>query len=74
MTVTDEQPVEVIITRPNGGEDEIVIQITYPRTETTPKKCVYVTLTPHNFTMALTARGGIMGKACEYVYPLSKSK
>ncbi len=66
--------VQVHVSRYSGSDEEITIAITHPRTETTPKKVVYVTMKPADFALALTGRGGITGELCEYVYPKAVKK
>jgi hypothetical protein len=72
----DEIDVEVNISRYSGGElpDEITIVVTIPKTATEPKKRIYVTLTPHDFALALTGRGGIKGKMCQCAFEPPKAK
>jgi len=64
----DESDVEVVISRYSGEEEEITITLTTPRTETEPKKKVYITMTPHDFAMALTGRGGMKGRMCQFTF------
>ena len=61
--------VEVHVSRYSGSDEEITIAITEPRTSTTPKKVTYVTMSPANFALALTGRGGVTGEMCFYEYP-----
>ncbi len=69
--------VEVSVSRYGGSgeKEEITILVAIPRQEDSPKQWLYVTLTPENFALALTGRGGIVGQLCSRVYdPTPKAK
>lgn len=68
MRSKETTPVEVGVSRFNGTDEEITICVTIPRTDTEPKRCIYVSLTPADFALALTGRGAIKGQMCTFTY------
>jgi hypothetical protein len=61
----DEVPCEVSITRFNG-ETDITIQLTV-KEPTGGTRRMLATLAAADFALALTGRGGVMGRLCEWL-------
>ena len=46
--------------------------VTVPATDTAPKRRIYISLTPADFALALTGRGGVTGEMSTYTFEKKK--